>query len=46
MYTVTVVSELVAGTYLIAVQILSEGPFDKCADHPEISTYVLCTERS
>ena len=41
MYTVAAVSVLVAGTYLIAVQILSEGPFGKCADHLEISTCTL-----
>ena len=37
-YIVTVFSVLVAGMYLIALQILSDGPFGKCADYLEINT--------
>ena len=37
-YIVTTISILAAGTYLIAVQMLSEGPFGKCTDHLEIKT--------
>ena len=40
-YIATAFSVLVAGTYLIALQILSEGPFGKCADHLKVGRCAL-----
>ena len=40
-FIVTAFSVLVAGMYLIALQILCDGPFGKCADHLKISTCAL-----
>ena len=37
-YVVTAVSILVAGTYLIAILMLSVGPFEKVLDHLEDNT--------